>query len=242
MKKLAYSLLLLTGGFFLQAEEEVTPPNEQQELLELSEAFGHFIGKNIQTTGINFDIDAFIKGIRDGAQGKPAPMSDQEYEKRMASQQENAFKNQSEENLKKADAFLEKNRNEDNVKEIEPGKLQFTILQEGNGDEVQNGNDPLIHYTGKFIDGDVFGSSEESGNPITIPLNQTIPGFSKGLLGMKEGEKRRIFVHPDLGYGTAGHLPPNSLLIFDVELFKASSDELSRDVEEEEEEEQPATP
>jgi len=69
----------------------------------------------------------------------------------------------------------------------------------------------------------VFGSSEETGGPITIPLDQTIPGFSKGLVGMKEGEKRRLFVHPDLGYGTMGQLPPNELLIFDIEVVKADT-------------------
>jgi len=81
----------------------------------------------------------------------------------------------------------------------------------------------LINYTGKYIDGTVFGSSETAGGPITVPIDQTIPGFSKGIVGMKEGEKRRLFVHPDMGYGTTGQLPPNSMLIFDIEVVKATS-------------------
>ncbi len=58
---------------------------------------------------------------------------------------------------------------------------------------------------------------------MTIPLDQTIQGFNLGIAGMKEGEKRRLFVHPELGYGTTGHLPPNSLLIFDIEVVKADN-------------------
>ncbi|MCB1118615.1 MAG: FKBP-type peptidyl-prolyl cis-trans isomerase [Chlamydiia bacterium] len=232
MKTVAKSLLVTVGLFFLPLGAEEATQNDKQEMIELSEAFGHFIGKNLQTTGIDFNLDAFIQGIRNGAEGKPAPMSDQEYEKRMSQQQEKAFKHLSEENLEKAENYLKDNVKNSNVRELEPGKLQVMILQEGNGDAVAEGNVPMIHYTGKFVDGEVFGSSEDSNNPISIPLNQTIPGFSKGLIGMKEGERRRIFVHPDLGYGTAGHLPPNSLLIFDVELVKANNDEMSEDEEE----------
>src|SRR5262249_32953701 len=97
--------------------------------------------------------------------------------------------------------------------------------REGTGPAVESHSSPKIHYTGKYQDGTVFGTSEEMGGPITIPLDQTIPGFSKGITGMKEGEKRRLFVHPDLGYGTTGQLPPNELLIFDIEVVKANSDE-----------------
>ena len=189
----------------------------------LSEAFGHFIGKNLKSPGITFDVDAVIKGIRQGADGKPAPMSDQEYELAMTKLQERAFAALSEQNLQSAREFLKKNASEPNVKEIELGKLQYQIITPGSGEEVKPHSTPMINYTGKYQDGTVFGSSEEVGGPITIPLDQTIPGFSKGLLGMKEGEKRRLFVHPELGYGTMGNLPPNALLIFEVEVIKANS-------------------
>src|SRR4029079_2074003 len=128
-------------------------------------------------------------------------------------------------NLKSANDFMEKNKKESNVKEVVPGKLQYSILKEGNGATVDSHSSPKIHYTGKYQDGTVFGTSEEMGGPITIPLDQTIPGFSKGIVGMKEGEKRRLFVHPDLGYGTTGQLPPNELLIFDIEVVKANADD-----------------
>lgn len=207
-----------------QAAQPSTADQDQKvDMNKLSEAFGHFIGRNLNSPGIKFDLESIIKGMRDGAAGKPAPMSDQEYEAMMIKVQEQAFKQLAEDNLKAANEFLTKNAKEDKVVVLEPGKLQYVILQEGKGPAVTEHSTPQIQYTGKYIDGTVFGSSEQSGGPITIPLDQTIPGFSKGILNMKEGEKRRLFVHPDLGYGTSGHLPPNALLIFDIELVKANS-------------------
>jgi peptidylprolyl isomerase len=195
------------------------------DMKKLSEAFGNFIGRNLQSPGLSFDLESIIKGIREGAAGQPSPLNEKEYEEMMAAVQEKSFKEMSANNLKAANDFMEKNKKESNVIEVIPGKLQYTILQQGNGATVEAHSSPKIHYTGKYQDGTVFGSSEEMGGPITIPLDQTIPGFSKGIIGMKEGEKRRLFVHPDLGYGTTGQLPPNELLIFDIELVKANSDE-----------------
>lgn len=196
---------------------------EKEEMLKLSEAFGHFIGRNLQTPGMNFDLEEIIKGMRDGASGKAAPMSDQDYEMLLAKVQEKAFKELAATNLKNAEAFIVENKTKADVKELEPGKLQFLILQEGTGQTVVEHNAPLINYKGAYIDGTTFSTSEEAGGPITIPLDQTIPGFSKGILGMKEGEKRRLFIHPDLGYGINGQLPPNSLLVFDIEVVKADN-------------------
>lgn len=209
----------------LNKQEDQT--TQEIDIKKVSQAFGHFIGRNLKTSGLGFDTDSFLQGIRDGLNGKPAPLSDKEYEQQMMLLQEKAFKKLSQENLQAAEEFLKKNAKEKGVIEIEPGKLQYMIIKEGKGAEVKEHGAPQIQYSGKYIDGTVFGSSQDSGGPITIPLDQTIPGFSKGLKGMKEGEVRKIFVHPDLGYGKTGHLPPNSLLIFEVELIKADNPEQS---------------
>jgi peptidylprolyl isomerase len=195
------------------------------DMKKLSEAFGHFIGRNLQSPGLRFDLESMIKGIREGAAGEPAPLSDKEYEEMMAAVQERAFKEMSTSNLKAANEFMSKNSKTQGVIEIVPGKLQYIVIKEGTGQTVDSHSSPKIHYTGKYQDGTVFGTSEEMGGPITIPLDQTIPGFSKGIMGMKEGEKRRLFVHPDLGYGTTGQLPPNELLIFEIDVVKANTDD-----------------
>ncbi len=199
--------------------------SEQIDMQKLSEAFGNFIGRNLQSPGLKFDTEGIIKGIRTGASGQPSPLSEKEYEEMMAAVQEKAFKEMSTTNLKAADEFMSKNSKTHGITEIIPGKLQYTILKEGSGPNVETHSHPKINYSGKYLDGTVFGTSEEMGGPITIPLDQTIPGFSKGIVGMKEGEKRRLFVHPDLGYGTTGQLPPNELLIFDIEVVKANTED-----------------
>lgn len=238
------SLGLFLGYFTLSAIETNTPidgkpapaastnspatsqadKNGQIDMKKLSEAFGHFIGRNLQSPGLSFDLDGIIKGIREGAAGQPSPLNEKEYEEMMAAVQEKAFKEMSSNNLKSANEFMQKNQKETGVVEAVPGKLQYQIVKEGTGATVEPHSSPKINYTGKYQDGTVFGTSEEMGGPITIPLDQTIPGFSKGILGMKEGEKRRLFVHPDLGYGTSGQLPPNELLIFDIEVVKANAE------------------
>jgi peptidylprolyl isomerase len=164
-----------------------------------------------------------IKGIREGAAGKPSPMSDEDYQKLLNKYLTKAYTDLAEKNLNEANEFLATNKGKSGVKEIEEGKLQYEVLQEGNGKEVTSDSTPEIEYTGKFIDGKVFDESAKRGGPVSIPLKNTIQGFSKGIAGMKEGEKRRLYIHPDLGYGTAGQLPPNSLLIFDVEVVKADT-------------------
>ncbi|CUI17595.1 FKBP-type peptidyl-prolyl cis-trans isomerase [Candidatus Protochlamydia naegleriophila] len=209
----------------VQATADKSEKSDQIDMKKLSEAFGHFIGRNLQSPGLKFDLDAMIKGIRDGASGQPAPLSEKEYEDMMAAVQERAFKEMSSNNLKTANDFMTKNSQATGIVEIVPGKLQYSTIKEGTGPAVEAHSSPKIHYTGKYQDGTVFGTSEEMGGPITIPLDQTIPGFSKGIVGMKEGEKRRLYVHPDLGYGTTGQLPPNELLIFDIEVIKANSDD-----------------
>jgi peptidylprolyl isomerase len=201
-------------------EEAKTNEAQEQDILKLSEAFGHLIGKNIDTLGLKFDIDRIVKGLKDSSQGKESPMSEMECVQAISVAQEGVFKKQATENLKKAEEFLSKNGKAEGVTSLEEGKLQYKIDHTGTGEEVQPHFSPLIRYTGKYLDDSVFGSSKEDE---LISLDETIPGFSKGLIGMKEGEKRTLFVHPDLGYGTSGYLPPNSLLKFEVELVKANA-------------------
>ncbi|KAF3361584.1 Peptidyl-prolyl cis-trans isomerase Mip [Chlamydiales bacterium STE3] len=232
--------IAVSCGSFCAAEGTQSPQGQAEttqaaepDIKKLSEAFGHFIGRNLKSSGLNFDIDSFILGIRNGESDKPSPMSDKEYERQMMLLQEKAFKRLADENLKAAEDFLKQNATAQDVKEITPSKLQYTILEEGHGPAVTEHSSPKIHYVGKYLDGTSFGNSRDTGGPITIPLDQTIPGFSQGLIGMKEGEKRKLFVHPDLGYGKTGHLPPNSLLIFEVEVLEAtSSDKAGADLDE----------
>lgn len=211
------------------------------DLNKVSQALGNFIGRNLNSPGIHFDLENVIKGIREGAAGKPSPMDEKEYEQAMGQLQQQAMAAIASKNLEAADKYLKDNAHARGVVEIMPGKLQYVILEEGKGPTVAEHGTPQITYTGKYIDGTVFGNSDAAGGPITVPLDQTIPGFSKGITGMKEGEKRRLFVHPDVGYGTGGQLIPNSLLIFDIEVVKASSPDEGADAIDSDDEDYPKT-
>lgn len=230
----ALGIFVLSNGYAEEAKAEAVVEVQAKELpgtnfdeadiQRISNAFGHMIGKNLDNPGFKFDVEGIIQGIRDGAEGKVSPMTEDEYEETIVRIQEAVFTDLATKNLKAAEDFLRENVVAKDVIELEAGMLQMSVLEEGEGAEVLENNSPLIHYTGKYLDGTVFGSSEDHGDPIRLTLDQTIPGFGKGLVGSKEGEKRRLFIHPDMGYGTAGHLPPNSLLIFDVEIVKANDD------------------
>lgn len=200
-----------------QAEEEVAQgPNVN--ILKISEAFGHLIGKNLESLGFEFDMTHIIKGMQDSISGVDSPMDETECVQAISLVQEDAFQKLAKKNLDQADEFMAKNSVQKDVVELEEGKLQYKIEVEGKGLPVQAHYSPLIKYVGKFLDGKVFGASEEDE---LISLDETIQGFSKGIVGMKEGEKRTIFIHPELGYGTSGYLPPNSSLVFEIELVKA---------------------
>ena len=227
-KKISYLLALTLITFAsLNAEEkkETALPVEANasqplEIAKLSEAFGHVIGKNLENIGVKFDMVQVVKGLQDAVAGKTSPMSEMECIQAIASVQEKVFKEQCTENLKRAEQFLADNAKSEDVVALEEGKVQYRVVEKGDGAQIESHFSPQIRYTGKYLDGSVFGSSKEEE---TISLDEIIPGLKAGLLGMREGEKRTVYIHPDLAYGTNGYLPPNSLLTFDIEIVKANS-------------------
>ncbi len=204
----------------VSTKEAVKEEEKPLDISKISEAFGHLIGKNLDSLGFKFDMDKIIKGIQDSVLGKESPMSESECIQAISQDQEKKFKKLAEQNLQEAEKFLDANAMQKGVVSQEEKKLQYKIEKEGTGEVVEAHFSPLIKYTGKFMDGKVFGASKEHE---MISLDETIPGFSKGIIGMKEGEKRTLYIHPDLAYGVNGNLPPNSLLTFEIEVVKANN-------------------
>ena len=117
--------------------------------------------------------------------------------------------------------FMEQNAKNDSVVQTQSG-LQYMVLKEGTGAKPGPTDEVTVHYTGKLLDGTVFDSSVERGEPATFPLDKVIAGWTEGLQLMSEGSKYRLFIPSELAYGSkgTGDILPNSTLIFDVELIK----------------------
>ena len=197
-----------------------SPVKVEKDLGVISETLGHLIAKNLDTLGFQFDMKRVIKGLEDSMAGKQAPLSEADCVQAITAIQEEQYAKLSEANLSAASSFMAKNILEAGIVEVQKGKLQYRVTKAGTGAEVQPSDTPVIRYVGRFLDGKVFGQSKTDE---TISLEDTIPGFKQGIVGMKEGEQRTLFIHPDLGYGTSSYLPPNTLLTFDIEVVKANA-------------------
>ena len=124
-------------------------------------------------------------------------------------------------NLSKGAEFLLANSQQEGVKTTDSG-LQYKVLEEGSGSQHPDASDKVkVHYHGTLIDGTVFDSSVDRGEPISFGLNQVIKGWTEGLQLMVVDEKTRLFIPSTLGYGnrSAGKIEPGSVLIFDVQLL-----------------------
>jgi FKBP-type peptidyl-prolyl cis-trans isomerase FklB len=123
--------------------------------------------------------------------------------------------------IEEGQAFMAENAKRDEVTELESG-LQYEILNEGDGAKPTATDNVTCHYHGTLIDGTVFDSSVQRGQPASFPLNMVIPGWTEALQLMPTGSKWRLYLPPHLAYGdrqAGAHIKPNSTLIFEVELL-----------------------
>ena len=127
-----------------------------------------------------------------------------------------------EKNLKAGKAFLAANAKKDGVITTATG-LQYKVLKSGTGASPQKTDTVKVHYHGTLIDGTVFDSSVQRGEPITFPVSDVIPGWTEALQLMKVGDKWQLFIPSSLAYGElsppGSKIGPNSTLLFEVELL-----------------------
>ncbi len=134
---------------------------------------------------------------------------------------QNANKEAAKENIKLGEEFLQANKKAEGVITTASG-LQYKVLTQGSGNEHPSASAKVkVHYHGTLLNGSVFDSSVDRGEPISFALNQVIKGWTEGVQLMVVGEKTRFYIPASLGYGNrpAGKITPGSLLIFDVELL-----------------------
>lgn len=185
---------------------------------------GANVGRNLKRQIGDVDSAAFMQGIKDALDGAKLKFSDEEAQKIMQTFQDKMMA----EEKKKADgaiaaskAFLEKNGQKKGVTTTPTG-LQFEITKEGTGPKPTAEDTVKVHYHGTLIDGTVFDSSVERGEPIEFPLNGVIKGWTEGVQLMPTGSKFKFTIPSDLAYGPQGSppkIPGGAALVFDVELI-----------------------
>ncbi|MEX2367323.1 MAG: FKBP-type peptidyl-prolyl cis-trans isomerase [Pseudohongiellaceae bacterium] len=190
-------------------------------------SIGVNIGMNLESQGIasNVDVDALMSGIADGLSGNLQLSEEQivsaieEFSQKLEAEAMAQVEQQSQ----AGQQFLAENATREGVMTTDSG-LQYMVLEEGSDASAPSpaASDTVnVHYHGTLVDGTVFDSSVDRGEPITFPLNGVIPGWTEGLQLMQVGDKYRFFIPANLAYGEAGAGPigPNSTLIFEVELL-----------------------
>lgn len=190
---------------------------------KISYALGLSMGNNFRATGIdNLDVEEFVKGLQDVFDEKQPSMSYEEAQQVINEYFSDLQNKRMELNKKAGEEFLAINKNKAGVVTL-PSGLQYEVLKQGEGKKPGATDQVRCHYHGTLIDGTVFDSSVERGEPAVFGVNQVIAGWVEALQLMNEGSKWRLFIPSDLAYGSRGAgqtIQPNSTLIFDVELLE----------------------
>jgi FKBP-type peptidyl-prolyl cis-trans isomerase FklB len=196
-----------------------------------SYAFGHKVAANMrEKLGDVFDLDAFLLGVKEGLSGKGASLGEAEceqafktFQQELGSRQMKTANAAADKNKKDGEAFLAANKSKPGVQTL-PSGIQYIVLKDGTGKQPKATDEVKVHYHGTLMNGTVFDSSVDRGEPATFRLDQVIPGWTESVQKMKEGSKWRVFIPSDLAYGPRGSGPigPNATLIFEIELLKVN--------------------
>ena len=190
---------------------------------KISYALGLGIGHQLKNMGIeDFSLEDFTRSISDVLSDAKPAISHREAQALLNEYFDKQARDQAKDAIAEGKVFLEENAKKEGVITTKSG-LQYQVLTEGSGRSPKATDKVRCHYEGWLINGNVFDSSYQRGEPADFPLNGVIPGWTEGVQLMKEGAKYRFFIPYILGYGERGagsNIPPYSTLIFDVELIK----------------------
>lgn len=189
---------------------------------KLSYALGMSMASNLMNSGLKqIDVESFVKAFTEIMKNETPSMSPQEANQVIQLYFSKIQENMLENNLKEGEAFLSENAKKEGVITL-PSGLQYEILQEGNGAKPKATDKVRCHYHGTLLNGQVFDSSVQRGQPAVFGVNQVIKGWVEALQLMSVGSKWRLYIPSELAYGSQGagnSIEPNSTLIFDVELL-----------------------
>src|SRR2546426_3414867 len=183
-------------------------------------------GNSLKRQEVEVDLEAMIRGLKDGLAGK-STLTDQELKEALTAlnqeirtKMEEKRKALGETNKREGEKFLTENKNKLGVITL-PSGLQYQVLVEGSGESPKSNDVVTANYRGTLIDGTEFDSSSKNGQPLVRPANMLIKGWTEALQLMKPGAKWQLFIPPELAYGERGagaQIGPNATLIFEMEL------------------------
>ncbi len=221
MKSLHFLSLI---GFLLVFSAVSCSANLSSDNAKVSYGIGMQFAKDMKNRGMDIDMKAFNQAVEDVFKGNKSRLTDDEIRTAFQKISEEMMKKQTaraEENLKKGEEFLKKNKEKSSVKVTASG-LQYKVIKEGTGNSPMATSKVKVHYRGTLLDGTEFDSSYKRNQPAEFQLNQVIPGWTEGLQLMKVGSKYELVIPSKLAYGERDNqsIPGNSVLIFEVELLE----------------------
>jgi FKBP-type peptidyl-prolyl cis-trans isomerase FklB len=207
-----------------------SPPVAADESADVAERFSYAmgvqLGRMLQQQGIEgIDPDAFARAIGDVIENRPLQLTDADMRQAVADRQQMLEARQAqiaEGNTAAGSAFLAENAQKPGVETL-PSGVQYRVLEAGEGRQPGENAQVRVHYHGTKIDGTVFDSSVDRGEPATFPVGGVIPGFREALSSMREGAHWQVFIPGDQAYGergAGGKIGPNETLIFDLQLLE----------------------
>ncbi|MFP4130652.1 MAG: FKBP-type peptidyl-prolyl cis-trans isomerase [Thiohalospira sp.] len=194
-----------------------------------SYAVGWQVGQNIQQSGMELDGDAVAAAIRDALEGKDPALDEEAMQAAMQAAQEKQVEEQREDAESSREAgskYMEEFRAEEEV-EVNDDGVAWKVLEDGDGPSPEAGDTVRVHYHGETVDGEVFDSSRERGEPVTFPTDSVIEGWQQVLPKMEEGDKWKVVIPPEMAYGDQGAGPsigPGETLVFEIELLEANAE------------------
>jgi len=207
-------------------------PELGDEKARVNYSVGFQIGDDFKRQSVEINPEMLVKGIQDALSGNTPLMTTEEQratlvnlQSQVAAQQKKEKPKQAQEYNGEGRKFLAANANKPGVMTL-PSGLQYKVIQKGRGRTPGETDTVTVHYRGSLIDGTEFDSSYSRGKPATFGVSRVIAGWTEALQLMKEGARWELFIPPDLAYGKKGagsKIPPNSTLIFEVELISVES-------------------
>jgi len=220
--------------FVLLLRERAVDKPESQEFTirkpetvdeRMSYAYGLMVFRQLDGRGYRMDVEHFTNAVKTLAEGKDSLMSDEDmlkaFEDADRAKEDQQITEMDKENKQAGQAFLAANGKKEGVVTTVSG-LQYQVIQEGSGEKPTAQDVVTVHYHGTLIDGMVFDSSVDRGEPASFPLSQVIAGWTEGVALMSKGAKYKFFIPCELAYGvhgSGGKIGPYSTLIFEVELI-----------------------